>query len=301
MSAAYPKILHIGDKPIADLFDDEVEITEKLDGSQFGFGVYNGVLYTRSKGKEQDLDNPDKMFIEGVDYVKQIRDKIPNGFSFWGEYLQKPRHNVLAYDRVPKNHIALFGVSKDGEMLSYDLIKYWAELLQVDAVPLLFKGKTTANEAIKLVGSQSYLGGQEAEGIVVKKYEDWMFLGKILIPVKAGKYVTEKFKEVHHKDWAKLNTAKGAFGTLSASVRTEARWNKAIQHLRESGQFHGTVQDIGTLIKEVHRDLSEEETDNLQRQLWKIYGPDILKASTQGFVDWYKEKIAKGEFQDVLV
>lgn len=32
-SSAFPKILHIGDKQILDLFEGEVEITEKLDGS----------------------------------------------------------------------------------------------------------------------------------------------------------------------------------------------------------------------------------------------------------------------------
>ena len=31
-SSAFPKILHIGDKQILDLFEGEVEITEKLDG-----------------------------------------------------------------------------------------------------------------------------------------------------------------------------------------------------------------------------------------------------------------------------
>ncbi len=299
MGGAYPKILHLGDKPIADLFDGPVEITEKLDGSQFSFGKINNTLYARSKGKDQDLDNPDKMFIEGVEYVKSIADKIPNGFQFWGEYLQKPRHNVLAYDLIPKNNIALFGVQKDGEMFGHDIIKYWADMLKVDAVPLIFEGQTTVEDAIKLVGTKSYLGGAEAEGIVVKRYEPWMFLGKILSPVKAGKYVTEKFKEVHHRDWAKLNTAKGAFGTLAQSVRTEARWQKAIQHLRDDGNFTGTVQDIGKIIVEIQRDLADEEKENLKNQLWRIYGGDILKSATSGFVDWYKENIAKGEYQDV--
>lgn len=295
---AYPKILHIGDKQIADLFDGDVEITEKIDGSQFGFGVVDNTLYARSKGKEQDLDDPDKMFIEGVEYVKSIRDKIPDGFQFWGEYLQKPRHNVLAYDRVPKNNIALFGVSNAGEMLSYDLIKYWAELLDIEVVPLLFSGKTTPENALKFVGSTSGLGGAEAEGIVVKKYEPWLYFN-VPLPVKAGKYVTEKFKEVHHRDWAKLNTTKGAFNGLAESVRTEARWNKAIQHLRDDGNFTGTVKDIGNVIKEVQQDLAQEEKENLKDQLWNIYSRDILKSATSGLVEWYKTKIATGEYQDV--
>jgi len=98
-TAAFPKILHIGDKQIADLFEGEVEITEKVDGSQFGFGKVKGRLFVRSKGRELDLDNPDQMFKLGVEYVKSIEDKIPDNTTFYGEYLQKPKHNTLAYDR----------------------------------------------------------------------------------------------------------------------------------------------------------------------------------------------------------
>ena len=70
-TAAFPKILHVGDKQISDLFDGEVEITEKLDGSQFGFGRVDGELVIRSKGREIDLEAFDKMFGEGVAYVKK--------------------------------------------------------------------------------------------------------------------------------------------------------------------------------------------------------------------------------------
>lgn len=300
MSSAYPKILHIGDKPIADLFHGDVEITEKVDGSQFGFGVLNGELVCRSKGKEQDLDNPDKMFIEGVEYVKSIQACLPEGMFFWGEYLQKPRHSTLAYNSIPKNHIALFGImNPDKTLLPYEGIQFWAKQLDVDAVPLIFSGKSSPEEVIEIVkDKQSYLGGQHIEGVVVKRYEDWMFLGRILIPVKAGKYVTEKFKEVHQKDWSKLNTSKGAMDAVRDKYRSEARWHKAIMRLKESDQFTGTVKDISLLIKEIQKDLGEEEKENIKRDLWKIHGQDVIKYATYGFVDWFKEQIVLGEFQD---
>lgn len=109
-TSAFPKILHIGNKQISDLFDGVVEITEKVDGSQLGLGKINGELFVRSKGKEQDLDNPDKMFEGVVEFVKTIADKLPDNIALYGEWLSKPKHNVLAYDRTPKNGIALFGV-----------------------------------------------------------------------------------------------------------------------------------------------------------------------------------------------
>lgn len=41
-TSAFPKILHIGNKQISDLFDGVVEVTEKIDGSQLGLGKING-------------------------------------------------------------------------------------------------------------------------------------------------------------------------------------------------------------------------------------------------------------------
>lgn len=298
MSSPFPKILHIGDKQIADLFDGPVEITEKVDGSQFGFGKENGRLFCRSKGKEQDLDNPDMMFIEGVEYVKSIADRIPDGYTYYGEYLQKPKHNTLAYDRTPKNHIALFGVYNQGtrEFLDYGEIERHAALLDVDTVRLIYSGVATPQSVLDLVkDTVSQLGGQNIEGVVVKAYKPWLFLNQIPLSVMAGKYVTEEFKEVHHKNWKAENTGKGKLEVAISQYRSEARWNKAIQHLRDDGRLTSSPKDIGELIKEVRKDIAEEEKENIKDQLWSIYKNNFLQAATNGLPQWYKERLVLGE------
>lgn len=298
-TAAFPKILHIGDKQILDLFETEVEITEKIDGSQFGFGkTPEGELIMRSKGREIDLENADKLFFPAVTYVNSIADKIPNGWFFYGETLHAPRHSTLAYDRVPRNHIALFAVYETEPRVfhNYDTIREYAELFEIDAVPLLFRGETSAANVLEMVkDTPSYLGGANIEGVVVKAYKPWMFLGQIPLSVMSGKYVTEEFKEVHVKDWSKLNTGKGKFEVLKESYRTEARWRKAIMHLRERGELTGTPKDIGALIKEVRVDIETEEKENIKDILWGIYKEDILKYSIFGLPQFYKEELAKGE------
>lgn len=294
----FPKILHIGDKQIASLFDGPVEITEKVDGSQLGFGKEYGQLFVRSKGKEQDLDNPDKMFVDAVEYIKTIKDRLPDNYAFYGEYLQKPKHNTLAYDRIPKNHIALFGVYdyETKEFYNYEAIKTWAEILGVDAIPMVFQGMATPDMVLPLVKDRvSYLGGQNIEGVVVKAYKPWMFLNQIPLTVMSGKYVTEAFKEVHHKNWKAENTGKGRLEVAALQYRSEARWNKAIQHLRDAGELTGTPKDIGPLIKEVKRDVIEEEKEAIKAELWSIFGEQFTKAATDGLPQWYKEKIVKGE------
>ena len=77
MIHAFPKIFPIGTDYIADIFKEPVEITEKVDGSQFGFCLNGDVLYMRSKGAALYTENPEKMFKEAIDYVYSIRDTIP--------------------------------------------------------------------------------------------------------------------------------------------------------------------------------------------------------------------------------
>ena len=293
-SSAFPKILHLGDKAIRDIWDGEVEITEKVDGSQLGFGIVEGELIVRSKGKVQDLDNPSKMFRLAVEYIKSIKDQLTEGAFYYGEYLEKPRHNVLAYDRVPRNNIALFGVKMDGEFRPYEFIKHEAERLHVDVVPLIFKGKSSPEHVLELVEGLSFLGGQEREGVVVKSYRQWEYM-RFYFTVMAGKYVTEKFKEVHRSDWKKSNTGKGKFEAMSEQYATPARYRKAIQHLKERGELEGTPRDIGKLIKEVKEDITAEEKENIKTQLWAIFGEDVLRTAARGLPEWYKEELLKGE------
>lgn len=45
---SYPKVYNLGHSAIKDLFHDEVVIQEKLDGSQFSFGIVDGEFRRRS-------------------------------------------------------------------------------------------------------------------------------------------------------------------------------------------------------------------------------------------------------------
>lgn len=278
-----------------------MEITEKVDGSQLGFGKINGRLFVRSKGVEKDLDNPDGMFIDAVEYIKTIQDRIPDNYTFYGEYLQKPKHNTLAYDRIPKNHIALFAVldTERREFFSHATIAEWADKLSVDAIPVLKVGISNPEEVLEIVKDRvSYLGGQKIEGVVVKAYKPWLFLNQIPLTVMSGKYVTEEFKEVHHKNWKSENTNKGRLEVAISQYRSEARWNKAVQHLRDDGRLTGTPRDIGELIKEVRQDITAEEKEAIKAQLWSIYGDKFLRAAGDGLAQWYKEKLVKGEINE---
>src|SRR3990167_136998 len=101
----YPSIWNIGHRNIKEIFQDTVLIEEKVDGSQFSFGMFEGELKCRSKGSHLNSDYPEKMFSIAVQNVKTL--DLKNGWTYRGEYLRVPKHNSLAYDRIPKNNIVL--------------------------------------------------------------------------------------------------------------------------------------------------------------------------------------------------
>jgi len=303
---SFPKIFHLGNKNVLGIFEDEVEITEKVDGSQFGFGLRDGELHmhTGSGGHQIYLEKCEKMFNTAVAYVAGLlaKNRLPNNFYFYAEYLEKPKHNVLAYDRVPTNNLALFGVKdiiKD-EFLDYDIIKHFANELEIEPVRVLFQGRLENKEKLtELLNNISMLGGSKIEGIVIKNYTKQLLIGGHHIPILCAKYVSEEFKEVHNKDWKKDHTGKGRFELFKEKFRTEARWNKAVQHLRERGELEEDPRDIGKLLKELNQDIIEECQDEIKEWLWKEFGKDVIRHSNRGFAEWYKKKLLDKAMENI--
>jgi len=300
MIHAFPKIFTVGTDYIRDLFNEDVEITEKIDGSQFVFGKVNGELYMRSKGKEIIADAPDKMFSLAVDYVLSIKEKIPNNTVFYCEYLKSPRHNVLAYKRTPTNNLILFGVSSEGGTFisEYYNLTSFAKMVDVEVVPLLFKGRVEDKiSLLSLLETESVLGGTKIEGFVVKNYSRPFLLGGQPIPLMAGKFVSEKFKEKHKTNWGKEHTDKGKWELFIESYRTEARWLKSIQHLRDNGELENAPKDIGKLLIAIRKDIEEEEKEEIKNFLWSCFKDGLLRKAVAGFPEWYKEKLLDNSFK----
>jgi hypothetical protein len=296
MIKSFPKIFALGQTYIIDIFENEVEITEKVDGSQFVFGKIDGELLCRSKGTQQYIDNPDKMFSKAIEYILSIEDKLPDNIIFYCEYLKKPKHNTLKYNKTPKNNLVLFGVcdTTDKFISEHDKLKEYAELLDIDLIPLIYKGKIKKIEKVKkMLEKESYLGGCKIEGVVVKNYNKQFLLGGQPMPLMAGKYVSEEFKETHRSRWGKEEKTKSRLDVFAESFRTEARWNKAIQHLQENGELENSPKDIGKLLKEIKFDIENEEGEDIKDWLYNEFKSIILKKATTGFPEYYKNELLK--------
>jgi hypothetical protein len=300
---AFPKIFHIGDGMIQNLFKGKVEITEKIDGSQFAFGIDSGnEVVFRSKGQDITYADAPKMFKKAVEQVERIKPiLLDNKFKdtyFYCEYLEKPHHNILTYERIPKNYLYLFGVYEKGNFVSdYKELQKYANVLGIEPVYILDYGEIQDVEDIeKYLDTDSCLGNTKIEGIVVKNYNEPCMRGSFILPISMGKYVSEKFKEKHKEGWAR-HTTKGNLELFIEGFRTEARWQKAVQHLREKGELENQPRDIGKLMKEINLDIIEEETDIIKDCLFKLYIKDITRKATAGFAEWYKEQLLKNAFE----
>lgn len=292
---SYPKIYAIGHSALRELFLDEVTIEEKVDGSQFSFGIINGELRCRSKGAQLNVEYPEQMFANAVATVKTL--DLRAGWTYRGEYLRVPKHNSLAYDRIPERHIIIFDINTaEEEYLSYEEKRNEAIRIGLETVPLLHRGVVdNPQKLLSFLETTSILGGQKIEGFVVKNYRRFGADKKALM----GKYVSEAFKEVHSKEWKNTNPSTGdVIQRLILGLKTPARWNKAVQHLKERGEFTESPKDIGALIKEVQHDIAEECSDEIKDALYRYAIKHIQRGVVAGLPEWYKEELLKSQFDN---
>lgn len=291
---SYTKILTLGSSGSEDALTGEVIIQEKVDGSQFGFGVNEkGELVARSKSVPMFKENFAEMFNEGMNYIFSIEDKITKSFKpetyFYCEYLQKPKHNTLKYNQTPKNHLVIFDALIGGAWASRKQLERIAKLLDIDVVPEIYRGVAVPEDIKNMLDRESYLGGEKIEGVVIKNYGQMLMLGGHVFPLFT-KFVSEKFKEKHEVDW-KARSPKTSLLEFIKGFKTEARWRKSIIHLEEQGKLTNSPKDIGQLIQMIQDDIVAEEEKNIKDFLYKQFITDILRSSINGFPQWYKEKL----------
>jgi hypothetical protein len=292
MISGFPKLFHLGDKNTAGIWEGEVEVTEKVDGSQFNFGVVDGELKMRSKGAEVFLEDDNRMFDHAKTFAKSCFDRgvLVKGDIYHGEYLRTSRHNTLAYNRVPKGNFVLWGVSTDAGFISdYDQLSCIAAYLECDVVPLIFRGSLKPDTDLfhSWLERESYLGGQKIEGFVVKNYAKQIWVGDRLFRLLGAKFVSEQFKEKHVDGWKQSNPS--ALEQIGAMYKAPARWQKMVHKLRDEGKLTNTPKDIGTILKAINTDLEEEEVENIKDMLWKLFAKDIKRIACGGFPEYYKQ------------
>lgn len=288
--SSYSTIYALGHRAVLDLLSGPVVIEEKIDGSQFSMcRNADRSLSCRSKGQDLVTDAPEKMFTKAVATAHGL--DLHLGWTYRCEYLQSPKHNTLAYSRVPDKHLALYDVESAPQCyLSPTEKRAEAARIGLECVPLIFEGILDRPEMLpEMLNRVSMLGGVDIEGVVVKNYALFTADKKVAM----AKVVCEGFKEKNAENWKTENPGRAdVVQRIIESLKTEARWQKAVQHLRERGELTESPKDIGNLMKETQEDIRKEESEWIAAELLKHELPGILRACAGGVPEWYKSRLA---------
>jgi len=305
----YAKVLTLGSLYTENALKGEVIVQEKIDGSQFRFGFRDDGEFLMGTRKTQlFFKDQDGMFKEAIEYLESIEKKMRKEFQpgdfFFAEYLQKPKHNTLKYDRFPKNHLILFDALIGGQWITdRKLLEKIARNLGVEIVPEIFRGtiemthdKDTGLKFMPQKGDwedwfkqESILGGETIEGVVIKNYDQHIEIYGSISPL-ITKVVREEFKERHSKN-PDHKPQKQSIDAYLMSYKSEARWEKAIQHLAEEGKLETSPRDIGALIKAIQNDIEEECKEDIKEFLYKNYKRNLMALSVRGFPEFYKNRL----------
>jgi hypothetical protein len=297
MLESYANIYHLKHKYAERLFTGPVVIQEKIDGSQISFSADGaGGIEIRSKGARIDLEAPEKLFAPGVQQILSRASTLKPGWIYRAEYLSRPRHNVLAYDRIPQDNVILFDVETEpGRFLVPAELLYEAQGLGWETVPIIYVGTAALGfDWLGLLKRPSVLGGQDIEGVVIKNYFD-MDPNSKKFPLMA-KVVSKEFTEIHAAAWKAANPGSVDIITgIQKALATPARWNKAAIHLQERGVLTNSPQDIGALMREVRADVEKECREEIADKLMAWAMPKIVRGVAAGLPDWWKAKLAEPE------
>jgi hypothetical protein len=310
----YTKVYHLGDPHISDLLHGPVDITEKVDGSQFRFGRKDGVMHYGSKGVDYDDAHPiENSFRAGTEYIATVADVCPEGLVFFAEYMTKPKQNTIAYTRMVKNHVMLFGalnngqhnwIDKDagyalapGEWADPEQLGYWSEALDIDPPNVLFEGEgteLTEQRLRELLSTQSYLGGSTIEGIVIKRYNCESPDPFHPLMLMAGKYVRKSFQEENTTNW---RNSKDVISQIGLRFRTDARFEKAVIHARDEGTLQNNMKDMVPLLQQLDKDIDEEIKPLVLEMLWNRWERDIRQVIKSGLAEFYKTRLLNRQFE----
>ena len=288
----YPKVLTLGSYMTDRALVGKVVVQEKVDGSQFRFGVVldedgNKKLVMGSHHCEWGDGETAGMFKAGVDYLRSIEPLLLSraaGTFFFAEYMAKPKHNCIKYDIVPKNNLMLFDVYSSG-WWAPDEVAMQAKQLGLDFARTMAWGEHDVAFLRDFMTWESFLGGDKIEGVVIKNYNENILENGRLRPLFT-KYVRPEFKEKMQKS-AVAN--KQSLDEFVASFKSEARWLKAYHSFRDEGTLTTSPKDIGPLIVQIKKDILEEEKENIEHWLYRHFINEILGRAVGGFPDWYKE------------
>lgn len=259
--------------------ENDIYVTEKLDGANASFMLEDGELKCFSRNQQLTPDNGLRGFYQWVQ--ENINpNELVEGYKYYGEWLVQ--HKIDYKDMMGK--FVLFAIRRTTtefkEYLHFDYVQSQGEMLNLPVVHLHYRGKYDENfwNMIEEVKEKSaYPDVEFAEGVVI-------FIPDEVFPRMKDeqvylKVISDKFAEVKRVK----PTGKGKKKTLEDLIRSLAsqeRMDKLIMKKIDEGELEEELgyEDIGLIIKTVMDDFAtdviEEEGDVITEEVIRVIKRD---------------------------
>ncbi len=275
-------------------------VEEKVDGSQIrGSITKDGVITVGSKNVDFTAGKVvPKGFAKGVEQMQRALTvfKYTNAeVVLFGEYLEKPLHNALQYDRVPTGNIYLFDAKVNGKWVTGDDLVFLAEAIGFEPVNVLasYDLLPTFKELKEYLGTTSVLGGQQIEGIVLKNRG--VMIDQYGKPAfYAFKLVRKEFKELNSEVWKTqrrdgIHSINELIAASLEALNTKNIWNKAIQHIRDDGKAQHSMRDMQILSEYIDADIDLEYREPIEEFMFTFLRGQIKRYIMKGLPGYYKQ------------
>lgn len=142
------------------LYTDEIIVYEDVQGSKLWVNFNKGNITIKANNLKNDSLNlvdlaMQKYYNHAIIYFnnleKRVLSLLNNKWWFCFEYFPDEQPANILYDRIPKNHLVLTAINKNGKYnYTLDELKEYARLFDVDMLPILFQGRLS-DEQIKFI------------------------------------------------------------------------------------------------------------------------------------------------------
>jgi hypothetical protein len=146
---------------LTGILSNEIVVLEDIQGSKIWVN-WNGkefIIKPKSLSNDpinlvdlamQNYYNPAIKYFESLD--ERVKSLLNKKWSFCFEFFPDNQPANIQYDRTPKNNLVISAINKSGKYeFNIDELDEYSRLLDVDMIPVVFKGKLTETmkEAIK--------------------------------------------------------------------------------------------------------------------------------------------------------
>jgi hypothetical protein len=294
-----------GKEALDVLLNEEVWVSEKVDGQQFGIiKDEGGVVRYRTKNffltKPMMLSGSWDILVSRLEAIRENTnnfDFLPNDSQVIGEMLISTTQNQILYKRIPKGNFVVFDVRFSGAYQDLDTINEVATLLESEPISLIFRGRLSDEQKAsilsflstpveerreKLFGTGSFteyiLGmlnpavkpmlGENVEGIVLKHYSQSPD-GEVIFTKLVDPEFTETLKS--RRDVDRGSNIGSYFKWVIQSYVTETRISKAADYvftefIPASGREYSTDEIYSLIVETLFNDVVKEHKPALYQK-----------------------------------